>query len=214
MKWLLLATACVTGLALGGCGDDGPPAASDPESLVLSTTWQREFDLTACAPAAVRIAISAQSMELPDQHALADELGDTHGQGTDDLALVTSVLNEHLVNGAYETRTVSDPPTDDERAQLKSDLVERMADGYAMVAFVWGPKSIGRAPGAYVPPFYPRRGPPHHFIAIVGYEDYAESVIVSDPASGDTPVWGRFPETYSVTLDDFLLWMSTRGYTG
>ncbi|HEY4118962.1 MAG TPA: C39 family peptidase [Byssovorax sp.] len=202
-----------------------PPLAASaaPRSLILTTTWEREDNPHFCGPASARIALSALLASPPTQADIGafldwDHLGncDTEVCPDDvrDLAHVAAALDHYLDTDRYEPTYLSDPPTDEEQAELARRVVDGITAGFPLVAFVYGPGSD--EPFAFCPPFYPADGPPHHFITVIGYEDGGAAAVISDSASGDDERdrWGDFPETYSIPIADFAKWIGYHGYAG
>lgn len=179
--------------------------ASAPDRAVLAYTWKGQETGYWCGPGSTRIALSTRLTTLPSQTQLAGELGTTH-DGTARADLVR-VLNDHLAPPkAYRSIAMDTVPTQAQRDLLKTNLVERLASGYPVVANVLS---------GWRPPGYPS-GTIGHFVAVVGYEQKGERVLIADPAGEGSAGhrWENVPRTYWISLHDLGTWIGGRGYSG
>lgn len=65
----------------------------------------------------------------PSQQDLASYMGTT-SNGTDYIGLVQGALNHYLATSWYESKSVTDPPTQAQRDLLKQDVVYDVDRGY------------------------------------------------------------------------------------
>ncbi len=184
-----------------------------PTKKVLDFVWQGEVEYYMCGPSAARMALSARLTSLPTQDALGSYMGTDSG-GTDDIGLVRGALDHYLGITSYEeTDLPTDPPSSAQQAALKKDLVASIDAGYALVANVVS---------GWRPSFYPQTGTIYHYIALVGYDDSGDKVLVADPAAtgcGDgacgSPSSGFYntPKSYWIDTSDLGVWITPKGYT-
>ena len=174
-----------------------------PQAVTKSINVEYQAQKTGywCAPAATRIALSSKAKTLPDQGALAAQLGTTEN-GTDHIRQVVDGLNKQLAGtGAqYVTRDWGGRPlTSEMTQQLWSDTVRNVDDGKAMVANIVAP------PGNQ-PPGYPSSQTIYHYVTIVGYNAADKTVQISDPArfSGKKDYW--------LSLDKVASLINPKGY--
>lgn len=151
-----------------------------------------------CGPASTRIALSARGVNVSQQQ-MANELGTTE-DGTNDISLVTSVLNNHLNPQWYENKYMpNDPPTQDQKDLLWHDITTDIDKGYAIVANIV-------APAHNHPPGYPDRTI-YHYLTIVGYNPDTREVLVADPAG-----FSGSP-TYKLSFDQMATLIPPKGYS-
>jgi hypothetical protein len=178
-----------------------PETRPQPVTKSLTVDYQAQKTGYWCGPAAARIALSSQTKKLPDQAALATEIGTTTN-GTDHISQVVDGLNKRLAGTGtqYVTRDWADRPlTSAMTQQLWSDTLRNIDDGKAMVANIVAP------PGNQ-PPGYPSSQTIYHYVTIVGYNTEDKTVHISDPA--------RFSgkEEYWLSLDKVASLIQPRGY--
>ncbi|MGH3760551.1 C39 family peptidase [Actinophytocola sp.] len=157
---------------------------------ILEVDYQVQETGYWCGPAATRIALSARGV-YRSQTDLAAELG-THTGGTDWIGQVTGVLGGYV--GWYETREMpNDPPTQEQKDLLWSDIVRDVDSGYAIVANIVAP------PGNQ-PPGYPPDQTIYHYFTVIGYNDVDRTVLIADPASfsGNQIYWLTFDQLASL----------------
>lgn len=151
-----------------------------------------------CGPASTRIALSARGVNVSQQQ-MANELGTTEN-GTNDISLVTSVLNNHLNPQWYENKYMpNDPPTQDQKNLLWRNITTDIDKGYAIVANIV-------APAHNHPPGYPDRTI-YHYLTIVGYNPDTREVLVADPAG-----FSGSP-TYKLSFDQMATLIPPKGYS-
>jgi hypothetical protein len=184
---------------------DDPIIEKAPERAVLEYKWLGQPNGYWCGPASTRIALSTRLTELPAQPVLADFLGTTT-EGTA-RADVISALNTWLTpHTPYESIPVDGRPTQAQRDLLKRNLVWRISTGFPVVANVLS---------GWRPPGYPT-GTIGHFVAVVGYEQRGEKVLIADPAAEGSagPRWENVPRTYWISFQNLGTWIGGRGYSG
>lgn len=147
-----------------------------------------------CAPAAVRIALTATGQN-PDQGALATRLKTTVN-GTDSIAEPTRVMNE-IVGDWYHSETI--PTGNVSPAQidkLRADVRKTIESHHVIVAnIVGGATDTAGQTHTYAG---------GHYLNVVGFG--GDIVIVADAAAPDTP-------RYEMTTAGLAQWIATRGYS-
>lgn len=186
------------------------PAPTAPASKTLNIAWQRQINGYYCGPGTTRIVISTrESTNLPTQDFLAGQLG-TDTDGTDHINSMRDVLNARWkLTGAdaFVSHDMDFTPTAAQRAQFKADVVKRIAAGYGIVTNVIS---------GWRPPGYPTTGTIYHYVAIVGYDQNGDKVLVADPAGegGSGTAFKNVPRTYWVDIEDMATWIGGKGYLG
>jgi hypothetical protein len=181
---------------------DDPPAPTD--GITLPFSWEGQQTYYWCGPASTRIALSVGVASPPSQNTLAMFMGTTTA-GTDHIGLVRDALNYYWGTSWFETKDMYDPPTQAQRDLLKADILLNLGNGYPIVANVWS---------GWRPPGYPP-GEIFHYVAVVGYADGGETVLIADPAAeghGGSS-WGNVPQTYWISLWDLGTWIGGKGYS-
>jgi hypothetical protein len=176
-----------------------------PARVVLEYTWQGQPNGYWCGPGSTRMAIGTRLKTPPSQTELATFLGTT----TDGTARIDTIraLNAYLVpHWPYQSIPVDTRPTQQQRDFLKQTIIERLSTGWPVVANVLS---------GWRPPGYPS-GTIGHFVAVVGYEQSGERVLIADPAGAGSagPRWENVPKTYWITLQNLGTWVGGRGYSG
>ena len=181
------------------------PAPEAQTKQVLDVKWYGQETGYWCGPGSTRMALGTRLAEPPSQTELARTMGTTTN-GTDHIGLPAAALNKYLGVDTYRSRTMADPPTREERAQLKRDLLARIGGGFPIVANVVS---------GWRPPGYPG-GTIYHYVAVVGFDEGGEKVLVADPAAEGKggARWEAVPRTYWVSLEDLGTWIGGKGYTG
>jgi Peptidase_C39 like family len=170
------------------------PAA--PAKLQLQYKYAVQINGWYCGPAAARIALTARGL-YPSQDELAARLGTTVN-GTNSSADVARVLNAMTKTSLYRATSIpTKSVTTTQVNQLRSDVVDAVRHGYAVVMNVVG-TAQDTAGTAY-------SFPGGHYIAAVGYQDNGRQVKIADPANG-------YRASYWVTVSDLATWAGTRGY--
>ncbi|MBN9163471.1 MAG: C39 family peptidase [Myxococcales bacterium] len=189
-----------------------PPPAPTPAPAaplvkkVLDVTWYGQETYYWCGPGSTRMALGTRLQSPPSQTDLARFMGTTVN-GTDHIGLVAKALNAHFGGGGYTSRPMHDPPTKAQRDLLKSDLLARIGSGYPIVANVIS---------GWRPPGYPS-GTIYHYVAVVGFDDGGDKVLIADPAAegkGGGASWNNVSRTYWISLQDLGTWIGGKGYTG
>jgi len=192
--------------------DDGPattlnldPAAvtqtikdieTGPAAKKLDHQYQAQSTYYYCAPAATRIALSAQG-HTPSQDDIADRLGTTEA-GTNSAEDTTRVLN---TSGGRDYRTVEIPdPTADpaEMDRLQVDIVRAINAGRPVVANIAG-TAVDTDGTAH-------SYPGGHYLTIVGYDDHGRTVTIADPANPNH-------SHYQMSTITLANWIAERGYS-
>lgn len=183
---------------------DEPPPDGPPAAVTLEAEWQGQQTGYWCGPGATRIALSTEMSDPPSQATLADFLGTTTA-GTDHIGLVRDALNHYLQTSWFETKEMYDPPTEAQRDLLAQDIVLNLSNGHPLVANVVS---------GWRPPGYPS-GTIYHYVAIIGYADGGQSVLIADPAAEGAAgsSWVNVPRTYWITIWDLGTWIGGKGYT-
>lgn len=189
------ATSAVPTTASASDAPSTPEIHPKAVSASLSVDYQAQINSYWCAPAAARIALSSKVDKLPNQAALATQLGTTVG-GTDSILQVVDGLNRLLAGTGtqYVTRDWSNHPmTPEMLQQLWSDTVRDIDDGKAMVA------NIVATPGNQ-PSHYPPGQTFYHYVTITGYNAANQTVHIADPGdfSGIEQYWLKLPQIASL----------------
>jgi hypothetical protein len=165
-------------------------------SKVLDYQYKAQENFYYCAPAATRIALSAQG-QAPAQDDVAKRLGTTEA-GTNSAEDTTRVLNS---TGGKDYRTVAIP---DERAkpeqmdQLQVDVVRAIDAKRPVVANIKG-TAVDESGVAHS-----YEG--GHYLTVVGYDDHGRKVKIADPANpNQSEYWMS-----TITLAN---WAAERGYS-
>ncbi|MFC0528821.1 C39 family peptidase [Phytohabitans kaempferiae] len=169
-----------------------------PKAAQVDFGYQEQSTYYFCAPAATRIALSAQG-HTPSQTDLAKSLGTTEN-GTDSAHETTRVLNQ--VNGKdfYTTKSIpGSAATPKEMDQLQADVVRALSHGYPVVANIKGTTTDvdGKA--------HSYEG--GHYLTVVGYSDEGRYVRIADPFD---PSNGG---TYWMSTISLANWIAERGYS-
>lgn len=187
-------------------GDAGIEAApADGVKRVLPFSWKGQETYYWCGPGSTRMALSTRLATPPSQTSLAKYMGTTTA-GTDHIGLVVSALNTYFPTTRFKTKVMQDPPTASQRAMLKADVLANIGDGFGMVANVIS---------GWRPPSYPA-GTIYHYVAIVGYDNGGDLVLIADPAAEGAggSSWAKVSRTYWISIADLGTWIGGKGYTG
>lgn len=165
-------------------------------SKVLDYQYKAQENFYYCAPAATRIALSAQG-QVPAQDEVAKRLGTTEA-GTNSAEDTTRVLN---TAGGKGYRTVAVPHERVEPAQmdrLQVDVVRAIDAKRPVVANIKGTA-------------VDETGTPHsyeggHYLTVVGYDDHGRKVKIADPANPDQ-------SEYWMSTINLANWTAERGYS-
>jgi hypothetical protein len=180
-----------------------------PAKVVLQFTWKGQETGYWCGPGSVRMAIGTHLADPPSQTALADFMGTTK-EGTvraDAIRALNNYLGSFLPSDElYGSIPVDAHPTQEQRDLLKDSVVRRLASGYPVIANVLS---------GWRPPGYPS-GTIGHFVAVVGYDDNGDKVLIADPAGAGAPGprWNDVPKSYWITMENLGTWVGGRGYSG
>jgi peptidase C39-like protein len=181
-----------------------PPPPPPPPKKVLAVAWQGQQTGYWCGPGSTRMALSTRLANPPSQQTLANYMGTTVN-GTDDVSLVRGALNYYLGTTWFVAKYMPDPPSQAERDQLKHDIVYNIDHDYPLVANVVS---------GWRPPGYPG-GTIYHYVAIVGYDQSGDLVLIADPAGDGAggSSWTNVPRTYWISVQDLGTWIGGKGYT-
>jgi hypothetical protein len=179
--------------------------ADVPVKAVLNFTWHGQETHYWCGPGSVHMAIGTRIADPPSETKLADFMGTTTAGTVRDDAI--RALNNWLTPPTpYVSVPVDSPPTQAQRDLLKQTILDRIGGGYPVIANVHS---------GWRPPFYPS-GNIGHFVAVVGYDQSGDMVLIADPAadgSGGHPRWDDVPESYWIATEDLGSWVGSRGYS-
>ncbi|MEV0136393.1 C39 family peptidase [Dactylosporangium sp. NPDC050688] len=172
------------------------PAAPAAKELAYRFAWQENFYF--CGPAATRIALTARSM-YPSQSEVAQSLRTTVN-GTDSADDTTRTLNAYTKSSFYKSHYITgQSATQAEIDRMQADIVNAIANGYAVVANITG-SAVDDKGGSHA---YPGG----HYIAVVGYSNGGKTVKIADPA--DALGVGH----YTLTTAKLAHWTALRGYS-
>lgn len=122
-----------------------------------------------CGPASTQMVLDAAGISMSETD-LAARIGTTVN-GTDDISLISPVLNAAL-GGGYVVRYMrDDPPTPAQTEQLWADVTASIDAGRGVVANIVAPPSnypVG-VKGSVSPAY--RGGVVYHYVAVMGYDD-------------------------------------------
>jgi len=197
--------AAVADMAAAPNAPDDLATPPPPAKKVLDVIWQGQQTGYWCGPGSTRMALTTRmGGAAPTQQTLATYLGTTT-DGTDDISLVRGALNHYLSIDFYEAKYLPDPPSQAERDLLKNDIVYDISRGYPIVANVVS---------GWRPPGYPG-GTIYHYVAVVGYDQSGELVLIADPAGDGAggASWTSVPRTYWISVEDLGTWIGGKGYT-
>jgi hypothetical protein len=182
-----------------------PPSTStdvEPSTPVSTEAWvDHAFELQPtyyyCGPAATRVALSAHGKVFSEDQ-LAAMLGTTTA-GTPSAFDITRVLNEQLGENSYRTVELAQRQvSDDQIAQLKSDIVTTISRGDTLVANVIGNGTdVTGQQRAY---------PVGHYLNVVGYLDSGDVAEIADSADPNLP-------NYHIDVANLARWVGSRGYS-
>ncbi|MGW5267273.1 C39 family peptidase [Rhodococcus sp. NPDC003994] len=150
-----------------------------------------------CGPASTQIVLSARGIDVAEA-VLARELRTTTN-GTDWIGQITAVLRARSGLPYVTVEMPNDPPTDEQKRRLWSDVTRSIDGGAGVVANIVAP------PGNQ-PPGYPAWQTIYHYVAIVGYDD-KRGIYVADPAR-----FGGIGD-YWLSLDKMASLICPKGYS-
>jgi hypothetical protein len=165
-------------------------------SKVLDYQYKAQENFYYCAPAATRIALSAQG-QTPAQDEVAKRLGTTEA-GTNSAEDTTRVLNS---TGGRDYRTVAIPDpnvTPEQMDRLQVDVVKAIDAKRPVVANIKGTAmdETGMA--------HSYEG--GHYLTVVGYDDHGRKVKIADPANPNQ-------SEYWMSTITLAHWAAERGYS-
>jgi hypothetical protein len=173
------------------------PAPASPGHKELAVDYQAQPNFYWCGPAAARNALSADGHDIAMAD-LAQQMGTTE-EGTNSANDITAALNKVIGADKYHTTELAKPTVTAGQADtVKHDIVATIDDNRAVVANVAGTATD-------------TDGIDHsydggHYIAVNGYRDNGNQVLIADSANPDTA-------HYWINTADLANWMATRGYS-
>jgi hypothetical protein len=179
--------------------------ASAPAKVVLTFTWNGQETGYWCGPGSTRMAIGTHVASPPSQQDLATFMGTTK-EGTVRADTVRA-LNQWLApQTPYQSFAVDSVPTQDQRDLLKQTVVARLSAGWPVIANVLS---------GWRPPGYPS-GTIGHFVAVMGYDESGDKVLIADPAADGAASarWKDVPKTYWISMQNLGTWVGGRGFDG
>ena len=173
-------------------------AAPAPFEKALSPDFQFQPNYYYCAPAAVRLALTADGHASPNMDELASQLGTTTF-GTNSAEDTTRVLNGVLGAGIYQTRAIPGiSATAAETDLLRADVVRSISNGHAVVANIAGyTTDVNGGFHSY----------PGHYLTVIGYGQGGATMKIADPA--DTQGTGY----YWISTGNLANWIGSHGYS-
>jgi hypothetical protein len=174
-----------------------PPAPpANPEGSV-GYAFELQPTYYYCGPAATRVALSAHGKVFTEDQ-LAGMLGTTTS-GTPSAFDITRVLNEQLGQNSYRTVELSQRRVSDNQiAQLKSDIVTTISQGDTLVANVIGDGTDVTG--------HQRSYANGHYLNVVGYSGSGDVAQIADSADANAP-------QYQISVDGLAHWIGSRGYS-
>jgi hypothetical protein len=163
----------------------------------LAVKYQAQPNFYYCGPAATRNALTADGHDI-SMDDLAKQMGTTEA-GTNSANDITAALNKVTGDGRYHTTEISGTKaTDQQKAQLRADIIDALDNNRAVVANIAGTATD-------------TDGGTHsydggHYIAVNGYRDGGQQVKIADSANPDTA-------SYWITTANLADWIATRGYS-
>ncbi|MFB9236907.1 C39 family peptidase [Plantactinospora siamensis] len=173
------------------------PKPKPPAARSLKYDYEAQITGWYCGPAATRIALTVAGLH-PSQDAVAAALNTTEN-GTDSAEDTTRVLNRLIKTDFYSTREFAGTPTSAQVGRLRTDVVQAITSGHAVVANIVG-SQVDTEGGWH----YYDGG---HYLTVVGYKDNGRTIKIADPAyvNGQSEYW--------MDTTDFANWMASRGYS-
>ncbi|WBQ08193.1 RHS repeat-associated core domain-containing protein [Kribbella sp. CA-293567] len=159
-------------------------------------SWKQKYEYS-CGPAAVRVALQAQGIEVTEDY-LIPELGTTE-DGTASVDDTTRVLNQELGTSFYEAKRISHAGPD-EINQLKHDVRYDLVRNRTIVANIVG--SAQDTDGDW----HSYSG--GHYVTVIGYDDFGDKVRIADSADVNRVY------SYWMSTDKLAVWIAGRGYSG
>lgn len=151
-----------------------------------------------CGAAAAETVLAGCGITVHEQR-LIQEIG-THTGGTDDVSLITKVLNRYLPKANYRNAYYqNDPPTKAQRDEMWRQLVHSITNGYGVVMNWWSPVN-NRPAGTKgsVPPNYGNTFV-RHYVAAMGISEKDRAVWVADSGFQPSGYWCPFEGRGSVS---------------
>ncbi|WP_422772717.1 C39 family peptidase [Plantactinospora sp. WMMC1484] len=165
-------------------------------SKVLDYQYKAQENGYYCAPAATRIALTAQG-HAPTQDEVAGKLGTTEA-GTNSAEDTTRVLNTTGGKG-YRTVAIPDPTvTPEQMDRLQVDIVRALDAKRPVVMNIKGTGTdLDGMSHSYAG---------GHYLTVVGYDDHGRKVKIADPANPDQA-------EYWMSTIALANWAAERGYS-
>jgi hypothetical protein len=176
---------------------DVPPASPVNPAGSVGYAFELQPTYYYCGPAATRVALSAHGKVFTEDQ-LAGMLGTTTS-GTPSAFDITRVLNEQLGQDSYRTVELAQRRVSDNQiAQLKSDIVTTISRGDTVVANVIGDGTDVTG--------HQRSYPNGHYVNVVGYSASGDVAQIADSADANAP-------QYQISVDGLAHWIGSRGYS-
>ncbi|MFE7042654.1 C39 family peptidase [Streptomyces atratus] len=205
-----LAAAAVAALATVGILVPAGSAAAQyptpdrviPTSKTLSAyKFQKQKENYYCGPAATRLALTQRGKKVSQKTLAGDLKVEQNGKQTDNIGLVTKVLNKRLKGSPYKNKWI--PGNDATTAQvkrLKKDIKDDINKGYVIVANVYGTA-------------YDTKGRKHaynqgHYLTVVGYTNSGDNAVIEDIAISSSKT-----HKYTMTTKKLATWIASKGYS-
>ncbi|WP_405688124.1 C39 family peptidase [Streptomyces sp. NBC_00057] len=191
-------------LTAGTAAAQYPPleGGAYPAKRTLSAyKFQTQSTYYYCGPASTRLALTQRGKKVSQKTLSKDLKVEQNGKQTDNIGLVTKVLNKRLPGSPYENKWI--PGNDATSAQvkrLKADIKYDINKGYAIVANVYGTA-------------YDTAGKKHsynqgHYLTVVGYAKNGDHAVIEDIA-----IKSSSRHRYTMTTKKLATWIASKGYS-
>jgi predicted chitinase len=158
-----------------------------------------------CGPASTQVVLNALNIDVPERE-LANEIGTTEN-GTNDVSMIERVLDRRVPAAKYTSVSMpNDPPTQQQRETLWSNIVQSIDAGYGVVMNWWAPSNnFPRGVKGSASPSY-RGQMVKHYVACMGYDSnpVMRAVRIADS--------GFNPHEYWITFDQCATLIPPKGY--
>jgi hypothetical protein len=196
----LVALASLVAAMVAGAFTAPSAWAAYPTSATTPYTLVHQYYDYWCGPAATEIALTTwgKPHTYDYQHTLAVAENTIANGETNSIADVSRVMNQQIgYVWYYNTYIPGSYATSAEKAALKSNILGDIASSRkAMVANVY---TSATDVSGHVHSY-----PEGHYVALVGYRNSGDQVLIADPASGGSTYW--------MTTARLADWIGLRGY--
>ncbi|MFJ2896110.1 C39 family peptidase [Streptomyces sp. NPDC087218] len=179
-----------------------PPPGDYPVSKKLSTyKFETQSTYYYCGPAATRLALTQRGRTVGQKTLAKDLRVEENGKQTDNIGLVTKVLNKRLSSSWYENKWIrGNTATKAQVALLKKDIRFDVNNGRAIVANVYGTATdTADRKHSY------NQG---HYLTVVGYAKNGDHAVIEDIAISSSRT-----HRYTMTTKRLADWIALRGYS-